>query len=240
MISARKLALTTVFALSFANAAFAADHSQAYVTDKMLDLSVLIPPPPATGSAEDQADVKAAFDAQSHASEARKAQAAADANEAVYNMFGIVMGDKFTQANLPKTTAFFERVGESEGATLDPAKDVFKRVRPFLAHPEIKAIAKPSKSFCYPSGHTTHVTLAAIALTQMVPEKKLEIWARAEDYAQSRVIGGMHYPSDIAVSWRTGAAIGAVMQGLPEYKADLAAATAELRGVLGLPALAAK
>jgi acid phosphatase (class A) len=236
MFSARKFALSTVVAFSLASPAFAADSAVPYVTSKMLDLSVLIPPPPVTGSPEDLADVKAAFEAQSHASDARKAQAAADADEAVYTMFGNVLGAKFNEASLPKTTALFARVGKSEGRTLDPAKDAFKRIRPFIAHPEILPIAKPSKSFSYPSGHTTHVALAASVLAQMVPEKKREIWLRAEDYGQSRIIGGAHYPTDVAVSWRTGAAIAAVMQGLPEFQHDLAEATAELRGVMGLPA----
>ena len=60
-----------------------------------------------------------------------------------------------------------------------------------------KALVRPSVSGSYPSGHTTYVTVAAIMVATMVPEKRDAIWQRAWDYAQSRVIGGMHYPNDL-------------------------------------------
>jgi acid phosphatase (class A) len=232
MISTKRLLLAGCFALSLAVPAFAADP---YLTGKMLDLVPLMAPPPVKGSPADMADLQAVIDAQAHASEARKAQTVVDSEETIYVMFSSVLGAKFVPAALPKTSELFARISASEDDTLDAAKPAFGRPRPWMGHPDqVKAIAKPSKSGSYPSGHTTQVTIDAIVLSEMVPEKKAEIWARAGDYAESRVIGGMHYPTDIEAGWRAGTAMAVVMLEQPGFRADVEAAKVELRAVLGL------
>lgn len=231
MIASRRLLLVAGFAATLALPAFAAEP---YITGKMLDLTVMVPPPPAKGSALEKADMQAVLDAQAQADDARKAKALADSDETVYVMFTEVLGPKFSAETTPKAAAMFDRIGASEDDTLDAAKPFFGRVRPWLANPEVKPIAKPTKSGSYPSGHTTRVTINAIMIAAMVPEKSEEIWARAKDYSQSRVIGGMHYPTDIDAGWRTGSAMAAVMLQDQSFLADFAAAKIEVRAALGL------
>jgi acid phosphatase (class A) len=231
MTPTRRLLLATAIAASLVAPAMAAEP---YITAKMMDLTVLVPPPPPKGSAADQADMKAVLDAQAAASDARKAQALFDSAETVYVMFAELLGPKFTEAATPKTSHFFDRIGESEDDTLDAAKPYFGRIRPWLTSDAAKPYAKQTKSNSYPSGHTTRVVICAIMMQQIVPEKKAEIWARAEDYAFSRVVGGMHYPTDVAAGKMTGAAMAAVMLQNPAFKADLEAAKAETRAALGL------
>jgi acid phosphatase (class A) len=93
---------------------------------------------------------------------------------------------------------------------------------------------RPSVSGSYPSGHTTNATLGAIVMGDIVPEKRPAIWQRANDYSQSRVIGGMHYPNDLLGGKLAGTAIAVALQGHPEFKADFDAARRELRQYLGL------
>ena len=107
-------------------------------------------------------------------------------------------------------------------------------MRPWLATPDVKALIKSTKSGAYPSGHTTRVAAVATILTAMAPEKQDIIWARAAEYAESRVVGGMHYWPDIAAGWRSGAAFAAAIMANPEFKADFPEAKAELRAALGL------
>jgi acid phosphatase (class A) len=227
----RRLLLCSALATSLALPAFAAEP---YVTGKMLDLTVLVPPPPAKGSDADKADMAAVLAAQANASEARKTQAFVDSDETVYVMFSSILGDKFTPATTPKAAKLFDRIGDSEDDTLDAAKPFFGRVRPWLANPEVKAIAKQTKSGSYPSGHTTRVAINAIMMSIILPEKKDAFWARADDYAQSRVIGGMHYPTDVLAGWRTGTAMATLMLQDPAFKADLEAAKVEVRAALGM------
>jgi acid phosphatase (class A) len=207
-----------------------------YVTAKMLDLTPLLPPPPAAGSPADAADLQAVLDAQAHASDARRALALADTDETITAMFGSVLGADFVADKLPKTSLLFARIGASEDAVVDAAKPVFGRPRPWIAHPEVKANAKPSKSPSYPSGHTTRVAASAIVLSEILPERKRDIWARADEYAQSRVVGGMHYPTDLAAGWSSGTALAVMLFQQPDFKTDFAAARAELRAALGLAA----
>ena len=68
----------------------------------------------------------------------------------------------------------------------------------------------------------------------MAPEKRDIIWTRAEEYAESRVVGGMHYKEDLDAGYRVGSALAAVLMANGEFKADYADVKAEIRAALGL------
>ena len=233
MIYSTRLLMAGWFALFLAVPLASA---QPYVTSKTLDIAILMPPPPVAGSPADIADLNAVLAAQAQASEARKLQSLTDSEETIFVMFTSVLGDRFVPDALPKVSTLFSRISETENATLDAVKPIFARVRPWIAHPEVKAFTRPSRTGSYPSGHATQVAIDAIMLSAMVPEKRAEIWARARDYAQSRVVGGMHYPTDLEGGWRAGTAMAAVMFQLSNFRADFDAAQAEVRAVLGLGA----
>jgi acid phosphatase (class A) len=205
-----------------------------YLTAAMVDLSTLLPPPPPLDSALQRSEVEQVIAAQQAASPERIALAVADANETVFDMFTRTLGPRFTPAAAPKATALFTRVTDSEDDVVDPAKKTFGRLRPFLADPRIKALVPASKSGSWPSGHTTRVTMTAAVLAAMLPERRAEIWARAHEYAESRVIGGMHYPLDLDAGERAGSAMAAVLFNDPAFRADFGPARAELRAALGM------
>jgi len=220
-------------ALAISSHAFAAPGP--YLTHQQLDIIPFLPTPIANGSAEDRAQQALVIAAQKAASPERIALANSDADETVYAMFASVLDANFKPANLPLFTAMFERMGETEDAVVDPVKAFFGRTRPFLNNPDIKALVKASKSGSYPSGHTSRSTMMAIVLSSMLPEKRTAIFVRANEYADSRIIGGMHYPSDLDGGRRAGSAMAATLLASPTFHADYAAARAELRKVLGLP-----
>ena len=170
---------------------------------------------------------------QKAASAERIALANRDTEETVYAMFASVLGAEFKAENLPVFTAMFVRMGDTEDAVIDPVKAYFGRIRPFLNNPEIKPLVKPSKSGSYPSGHTSRSTMMAAVLSSMLPEKRAAIYERANDYALSRVIGGMHYPNDLDAGRRAGTAMAATLLASPTFKTDFEAAKAEVRKALG-------
>jgi acid phosphatase (class A) len=231
MLSRRSFVVAA--ALLLATPVFAADPAP-YLTPAQIDLTVMLPPPPPAGSALEQSELSAVVAIQKNASTDRIALANSDANETVFDMYTRTFGAAFTPDKLPKATVFFLRALSSEDDVTAPAKTFFARTRPFLADADIKALVPPSKSGSYPSGHTTRVTLAAIILDAMLPEKADAIWARADQYAESRIIGGMHYPTDIEAGRRAGTAMAALMFSDPAFKADFLAAKAEVRADLGL------
>ena len=76
--------------------------------------------------------------------------------------------------------------------------------------------------------------MMGIILSDMVPEKRAEIMARAADYAHNRVVGGIHYPSDIEAGKISGSVIAAVLLSRPDFKAEYEVARSELRSDLGM------
>ena len=230
MILARRLFLV----LTLLAALPAAAREPPYITAADLDIVSILPPPVATGSIADREQLAVVLRAQRTASPERIEQARRDVQESVDAMFAPVFGKALAASALPAATRLFVRLEETGGAVVGPAKKAFKRVRPYLSDPEIKALVRPSMSGSYPSGHTTHITASAIIMGDIVPEKRAAIWERAHDYAWSRVIGGMHYPNDLDGGRLAGTAIAVAVRNRPQFKADFEAARREFRQYLGL------
>ncbi|MBN9216995.1 MAG: phosphatase PAP2 family protein [Mesorhizobium sp.] len=210
-----------------------AEDAKPFVTNKDIDLTMILPPPPANDSAETKAELGEVLTLQVTRTPEMVASAVADAEENVWR-FADVMGPNFTKDKLPKFSAFFDRVVETEGAVVDPAKDVWKRPRPHQLSDLVKPAVKLSSSGSWPSGHATVGTMMGIILADMVPEKRAEIMARAAAYAHNRVVGGIHYPSDVEMGKISGSVIAAVLFNRDDFKAEYEVAKAELRSGLGM------
>jgi acid phosphatase (class A) len=66
----------------------------------------------------------------------------------------------------------------------------------------------------------------------MVPSKNGELYRRGWDFALNRIIGGVHYRSDVEAGRICAAVIAEGMFRNPEFKHDFDASKAELRTVL--------
>lgn len=205
-----------------------------YVNALQLDLIPFIPPPAANGSIEDKKQQLQVLAIQNAASKARIEQANTDAAETIFVMFSSVMGTNFTQDALPKITALFRKIDEVEHKVVDPVKAHFARTRPYSSNPQIKPLVRPSTSGSYPSGHATRSTITAILLSKMSPEKQAAIFIRADAYAMSRVIGGMHYLEDLEAGRIAGSAIASALLADNQFMIDFNEAKTELRSALGL------
>jgi acid phosphatase (class A) len=210
-----------------------AEDAKPFVTNKDVDLTMILPPPPANDSALTKAELGEVLTLQVTRTPQMEASAIADVEEDVWR-FANVMGPNFTKEKLPKFSAFFDRVVATEGAVVDPAKDVWKRPRPHQLSDLVKPAVKLSNSGSWPSGHATVGTMMGIILADMVPEKRAEIMARAAEYAHNRVVGGIHYPSDVEMGKISGSVIAAVLLNRDDFKAEYDVAKAELRSGLGM------
>jgi acid phosphatase (class A) len=232
----RKLA--AIFALvaltAFSPVLLHAEDAKPFSDDKEINLLLLLPPPPTNDSAQMKAELGEILTIQVTRTKAMEARAIADATENVWRFSDVVDNPKFTAAALPKFAAFFDRVVETEGAVVDPAKDVWKRPRPHLYSDLVRPVVPLSKSGSYPSGHATVGTLMGIELANMLPEKRAEIMARAWEFARNRVVGGIHYPSDIEMGRISGTVIAQTISTHPDFKQEFEAAKTELRAALGM------
>ncbi|HXN80593.1 MAG TPA: phosphatase PAP2 family protein [Steroidobacteraceae bacterium] len=86
-------------------------------------------------------------------------------------------------------------------------KRVFVRERPFITHDTISLAAAPLDRYSFPSGHTLHAVSFTWQACAHFPELAWVLVPLAALIAGSRVILGLHYPSDVLA----GAAIGATL-----------------------------
>jgi undecaprenyl-diphosphatase len=89
-------------------------------------------------------------------------------------------------------------------------KRLFVRERPFITHSAIDRAALPLDRYSFPSGHTLHAVSFAWQASAHFPELGWVLLPLAALIAGSRVVLGLHYPSDVLA----GAAIGAALAEL--------------------------
>lgn len=228
-------ALLLLGALQVARAADAANPD--YLRGTAPDLTVLVAPPPVAGSLAAADDLRQVLALQQTRTAAQLALADGDTHKSVFR-FADVVGPDFRAERLPFTEAFFKRLAKEGAGPLKAAKDYWKRPRPYNVSNEVHpGIVTEGVTPGYPSGHATFAYLSAVILAKIVPEKRAEIFARADAYAQGRAIGGVHYVSDVEAGKVSGTVIAAAMLANPAFREDLARATRETRDALGLPAL---
>lgn len=203
-----------------------------YISHEQLDLLKVLAPPPANDSATTRGEIEELLTIQQNNTPEQLAAAQADVQENVFR-FADVLGPDFSPDKLPFAREFFAKVAEDEGYIVDPAKDTWKRPRPHKLDGRIKPGITISNSGAYPSGHTAFAYLTAIVLAEMVPEKRTEIFARAADFAHNRMVGGLHYRTDIEAGRIAGTLIAAQELQDRQFKADFARARAEVRHALG-------
>jgi undecaprenyl-diphosphatase len=85
-------------------------------------------------------------------------------------------------------------------------KRTFVRERPFIRHAGISLAQAPLDRYSFPSGHTLHAVAFSWQACAAFPELSVVLIPLALAIAVSRVVLGLHYPTDVLV----GALLGAV------------------------------
>ena len=84
------------------------------------------------------------------------------------------------------------------------------RPRPFEVHQDIFMTGKPLDKFSFPSGHTLHAVVFGLGAINYYPALSFIIMPFVSMVALSRVVLGLHYPSDVLA----GALIGSLIAAL--------------------------
>lgn len=87
------------------------------------------------------------------------------------------------------------------------------RLRPYQAHAGIEHFAAPRDRFSFPSGHTLHAVAFSLVALGYYPGLAWLLLPFTLLVAVSRVVLGLHYPSDVLVGALLGAAIAALSFG---------------------------
>ena len=228
------------FAVSlFCLAALAGSSAQArepsFVSVDQIHVMLILPEPPAATSEVTNAEIAELHRIEVARTKEQSDRASADDKNETIFLFNQVLGSKFTAEVLPITAAFSARVKNDEGVNAAPAKVGFHRVHPYNLDKTLHPIcATKTKDDSYPSGHTLVGYLLALSLIEIVPEKRDAILARADDYANNRMVCGVQYRSDLQASKLLAYSVHAVMANTLQYQKELAAARQEVRLALGL------
>lgn len=89
-------------------------------------------------------------------------------------------------------------------------KQTLVRERPFIRYPAITQAMPPLDRYSFPSGHTLHAVAFTWVAVDRFPELGWILIPVASLIAASRVVLGLHYPSDVLAGGAIGAALALV------------------------------
>lgn len=82
------------------------------------------------------------------------------------------------------------------------------RERPYISFSAIRCAAPALDRYSFPSGHTMHAVCFSLLLAGYMPHGASIVWTFTALVGISRVVLGLHYPSDVAAGALLGLAIG--------------------------------
>ena len=197
-----------------------------YLSQAQLEINDF-PPPPAAGSAQDDADLAAVLQWQKDRTVAQCAEARAQEDESFASFFGGV--SPFPAPLPPEVGAFFKRAGSDADNANRYIKNIYKRERPFLRSAELDPCLGRIQGFSYPSGHAAASRLFGLILSDLLPRQGAIFMRAADQAALNRVIGGVHYPSDMQAGRDLGDILFRKLRQNPAFVSDMAALTKFLK-----------
>lgn len=203
----------------------------------------LVPPPPATGSAELARDTAADQQAQRLRGTERFALAARDADlstGAIPRAFSCAAGVAISDTNTPALAHLLRRAAGDFSVSTSAAKKLYARQRPFAVDGNPTCTPDDEKALrgngSYPSGHSAIGYGTGLVLASVFPERAAALVKRGTAYGDSRRVCHVHWLSDVEAGRQYAAATFARLQNDATFRADLAAAIAETKAIVKAPA----
>lgn len=225
------LAVTCAGALALAQTASAAPKRVLRFLDAaQIQPEALLPAPPPDGSAAARSELAEVARVSRSATPAAWRQAKWDNDHEDASMFADVFGPGFDLQALPATAKLMAEVDNEEAVAKGLAKDYFRRERPWIVEPSLRTCSRDeSPRSSYPSGHATMAFSMAVVLAHAAPSLGPKLLDRASEYAQERIVCGMHFRSDIVAGQALGTAVAVMLLANLRFQADVAASASELR-----------
>ena len=202
------------------------------------DGMMILPPPPAEGSAAMSLDEDVASRTFGVRDTARFELALSDYDLSFPHAAGVYscsFNAPITEKDTPVLYRLLRRVRTDSSDATKVAKSYYQRPRPFMVNGEPMCAPETAKELAkggsYPSGHTAIGWTWALILAEISPADADAILLRGRAYGESRNVCNHHWYSDVEWGRVMAAATVARLHTKPEFLADLATAKAELAAV---------
>jgi acid phosphatase (class A) len=205
-----------------------------YLAAGDIDGQTVIGPPPAAESPRGKADRTIYLDTRALAGSPRWALAAKDNdlwNGGALERYACALGRPISATALPATYRLLQRVELDARTVGTPPKAQFNRTRPPIGDDRPVCIKREDwmrTNASYPSGHATTGWAWGLVLGELAPAKASGLMQAGREIGDSRVICGVHYQSDVEAGRMLGAAMVSREHANAQFRADFAAARAEL------------
>jgi acid phosphatase (class A) len=212
------------------------DRSTRFLPDDTTAFVAQFSAPPAPASPETRLELDELLAIQAARSEADVAAAQADRKTEIARFYGALGLDPALPARLPKVEHLAERVEDDVRIYVRAAKDHFRRLRPYEVEPRLApCIRNVQGDLSYPSGHAAFAWAMAGTLSDLVPERRAALEARAAQFARQRMVCGVHFASDLAAGKQAAEWVLRSIRAQAKYSVESAEASVELRQALELP-----
>lgn len=198
------------------------------------DMTLVLPPPPLPGSPQQAADDDAFHASRSLVGTDRWALAERDSHLATADVladFSCALGFAIDPHDTPVLVSLIGHAGADMSPALEKAKEFWKRPRPYLGNDLpicVRRHGSLDNNPSYPSGHATLEYGAALILAELVPERATAILQRGRTLAESRIVCGVHWASDVQAGLLEASSLVAALHGSDRFRTDMDRARTEL------------
>jgi acid phosphatase (class A) len=192
--------------------------------------------PPPSDSPLTRAELDDLLRLQSVRTPAQVDAARADRRTRIERFYGSLGLDPENPPALPHVEDLAQALEDDVRIAVRSAKEHFRRLRPYEIEPRLEpCIGDVAADLSFPSGHAAFAYAMAGMLSDLVPERRAALEARADEFARQRLVCGVHFPSDLAAGRKAAAWVLDAARSKPEYSSEAAKASVELRAALRLP-----
>jgi acid phosphatase (class A) len=231
-----RLPIAAAAALALAScAALPGDDDDRYLHPRAFDARDHLPPPPADGTPAERRDREIFQATRALKDTPRWSLAQADAEkDRILDGYACALGASITPQTNPKLAATMERMRGDVRAAVAGPKLKHLRPRPYLFEEGPICLPKTiglAVSPDYPSGHSTWGWAVGLLLAEAAPDRAPAILARAQGFAESRVVCGVHNMSSVDAGRRNALNLQKALRRSRTFKADLAQVRTEMDAV---------
>lgn len=231
------LGIFTVAVLALGWVLYQYEGEPEYLVANRAEFVALFAPPPPADSPQTRQELEVLLEVQRRRSAKDVEAAQADRKTEISQFAGALALDPAQMRNLPALDALAEQIEDDVRPYVRAAKHSFTRLRPAELDSRLEpCIRNVREDLSYPSGHATYGYVVAYLLADMVPERRHELIARAQEFARQRVVCGVHFPSDLEAGNKAAVWLAAHFLASDAYRKAAGPARDELRAAMHLPA----